>query len=154
MGQYLPVIALVVLAGLFAALSFVASSIFAPKRSTSAKRAPYECGIVPSRDPPDRFPVSFYLVAMLFIMFDIEIIFLYPWAVNHQELGAFGLLAIVVFSAVFFLSFVYEVAKGGLDWGPLHRMRRLTEGVSAERTLATTIRRVGLEGRPDEDEAA
>ena len=154
MGQYLPVIALVVLAGLFAALSFVASSIFAPKRSTSAKRAPYECGIVPSRDPPDRFPVSFYLVAMLFIMFDIEIIFLYPWAVNHQELGAFGLLAIVVFSAVFFLSFVYEVAKGGLDWGPLQRMRRLTEGVSAERTLATTIRRVGLEGRPDEDEAA
>ena len=154
MGQYLPVIALVVLAGLFAALSFVASSIFAPKRSTSAKRAPYECGIVPSRDPPDRFPVSFYLVAMLFIMFDIEIIFLYPWAVNHQELGAFGLLAIVVFSAVFFLSFVYEVAKGGLDWGPLQRMRRLTEGVSAERTLATTIRRVGLEGWPDEDEAA
>ncbi len=154
MGQYLPVIALVVLAGLFAALSFVASSIFAPKRSTSAKRAPYECGIVPSRDPPDRFPVSFYLVAMLFIMFDIEIIFLYPWAVNHQELGGFGLLAIVVFSAVFFLSFVYEVAKGGLDWGPLQRMRRLAEGVSAERTLATTIRRVGLEGRPDEDEAA
>jgi NADH-quinone oxidoreductase subunit A len=153
-GQYLPVIALVVLAGLFAALSFVASSIFAPKRSTSAKRAPYECGIVPSRDPPDRFPVSFYLVAMLFIMFDIEIIFLYPWAVNHQELGGFGLLAIVVFSVVFFLSFVYEVAKGGLDWGPLQRMRRLTEGVSAERTLATTIRRVGLEGRPDEDEAA
>lgn len=154
MGQYLPVIALVVLAGLFAALSFVASSIFAPKRSTSAKRAPYECGIVPSRDPPDRFPVSFYLVAMLFIMFDIEIIFLYPWAVNHQELGGFGLLAIVIFSVVFFLSFVYEVAKGGLDWGPLQRMRRLTEGVSAERTLATTIRRVGLEGRPDEDEAA
>jgi NADH-quinone oxidoreductase subunit A len=153
-GQYLPVIALVVLAGLFAALSFVASSIFAPKRSTSAKRAPYECGIVPSRDPPDRFPVSFYLVAMLFIMFDIEIIFLYPWAVNHQELGGFGLLAIVVFSVVFFLSFVYEVAKGGLDWGPLQRMRRLTESVSAERTLATTIRRVGLEGRPDEDEAA
>jgi NADH-quinone oxidoreductase subunit A len=153
-GQYLPVIALVVLAGLFAALSFVASSIFAPKRPTSAKRAPYECGIVPSRDPPDRFPVSFYLVAMLFIMFDIEIIFLYPWAVNHQELGSFGLLAIAVFSVVFFLSFVYEVAKGGLDWGPLQRMRRLTEGVSAERTLATTIRRVGLEGRPDEDEAA
>ena len=154
MGQYLPVIALVVLAGLFAALSFVASSIFAPKRSTSAKRAPYECGIVPSRDPPDRFPVSFYLVAMLFIMFDIEIIFLYPWAVNHQELGAFGLLAVVGFSVVFFLSFVYEVAKGGLDWGPLQRMRRLTEGVSAERTSATTIRRVGLDGRPDEDEAA
>jgi NADH-quinone oxidoreductase subunit A len=153
-GQYLPIIALVVLAGVFAALSLVASSIFAPRRSTSAKRAPYECGIVPSRDPPDRFPVSFYLVAMLFIMFDIEIIFLYPWAVNHQELGAFGLLAIVVFSVVFFLSFVYEVAKGGLDWGPLQRMRRLTDGVSAERTLSTTIRRVGLEGRPHEDEAA
>ena len=83
---------------------------------------------------------------------DIEITNI-PGAGNHQR-WVFRLLAIVVFSAVFFLSFVYEVAKGGLDWGPLQRMRRLTEGVSAERTLATTIRRVGLDGRPDEDEAA
>ena len=74
---------------------------------------------MPSREPPERFPVSFYLVAMLFIMFDIEIIFLYPYAVSRAELGAFGFWAIVVFSVVFFVSFVYVVAKGGLDWGPV-----------------------------------
>lgn len=153
MSQYLPVLALLVLAVLFAALSFVASSIFAPKRSTIAKRAPYECGIVPSREPPERFPVSFYLVAMLFIMFDIEIIFLYPWAVSYEDLGAYGLLAIVGFSVVFFLSFVYEVGKGGLDWGPVKRVGRLADAISHERTAATTIRRVGLEGREGEEAA-
>ena len=154
MSQYLPVLALFVLAVLFAALSLVASALLAPKRSTVAKRAPYECGIVPSREPPERFPVSFYLVAMLFIMFDIEIIFLYPWAVAHEDLGAYGLLAIVGFSVVFFLSFVYEAGKGGLDWGPVKRMRRLTEAVSDGRTASSTIRRVGLEGRPADEEAA
>ena len=74
---------------------------------------------MPSKEPPQRFPVSFYLVAMLFIMFDIEIVFLYPYAVSHGTLGAYGFWAIMVFSVVFFLSFVYEVAKGGLDWGPV-----------------------------------
>ena len=71
MGQYLPVVALTILAVLFGALSFVASKLLAPRRPSSAKDAPYECGIVPSREPPERFPVSFYIVAMLFIMFDI-----------------------------------------------------------------------------------
>ena len=79
MGQYLPVVALIVLAVLFAALSLIASRLLAPRRSTVAKRAPYECGIVPGRESPERFPVRFYLVAMIFIVFDIEIIFLYPW---------------------------------------------------------------------------
>ena len=80
---------------------------------------------MPSREPPDRFPVSFYVVAMLFVMFDIEIVFLYPYAVERATLGAFGFWAIVVFSVIFFLTFVYEVARGGLDWGPLHEYRRL-----------------------------
>ena len=101
----------------------------------------------------ERFPVSFYLVAMLFIMFDIEIVFLYPYAVSSSDLGAYGFWAIVVFSVVFFLSFLYEVAKGGLDWGPVARPLRLDQQVSAERTTQTTIRRVGLEGR-DEEAAA
>ena len=154
MGQYLPIVVLLVLAALFAALSFVASRYLAPSRPTAAKSAPYECGIVPSREPPERFPVGFYLVAMLFIMFDIEIIFLYPYAVSRATLGFYGFWAMVIFSVVFFLSFVYEVAKGGLDWGPIHRARRLSPAVSAERTASTTIRRVGLEGRPGEEEAA
>jgi NADH-quinone oxidoreductase subunit A len=153
-AQYLPLVVMFVLAAVFAGVSLLMSRLLNPKRPTAAKIAPYECGIVPTRDAPERFPVSFYLVAMLFIMFDIEIIFLYPYAVASGQLGAYGFGAIVLFSAVFFLSFVYEVAKGGLDWGPLQRERRLEAAVSADRTSSTTVRRVGLEGRPDREEAA
>ncbi|NBO05965.1 MAG: NADH-ubiquinone/plastoquinone oxidoreductase chain 3, partial [Actinobacteria bacterium] len=78
MGQYLPIVVLTALAVIFGVLSLVASKLLAPKRPNTAKDAPYECGIVPSRESPERFPVSFYIVAMLFIMFDIEIIFAYP----------------------------------------------------------------------------
>ena len=152
MGQYVPIVLLMALATVFGALSFVASRLLAPRRPSDAKEAPYECGIVPSREPPDRFPVSFYIVAMLFVMFDIEIVFLYPYAVERSTLGAFGFWAIVVFSVIFFLTFVYEVARGGLDWGPRHEYRRLDRDaamISPERDSSSTIRRVGLEGRID-----
>jgi NADH-quinone oxidoreductase subunit A len=150
MSQYLPILVLAILAILFGAISFVASRLLAPRRPSAAKAAPYECGIVPTRDTPQRFPVSFYIVAMLFIMFDIEIIFLYPYAVNSNELGIYGFFAIALFSVVFFLTFVYEVARGGLDWGPVAQSRDMTdlaEMVSAERTATSTVRRVGAEGR-------
>ena len=139
-----------ILAVLFSVLSFVASRLLAPRRPSAAKEAPYECGIVPSREPPERFPVSFYIVAMLFIMFDIEIVFLYPYSVERGTLGVFGFWAIAGFSVIFFLTFVYEVARGGLDWGPLHDYRNLEADaamVTPERTAASTIRRVGTEGR-------
>ena len=85
---------------LFAGLSFLASGMLAPrKRPTAAKVAPYECGIVPDREPPQRFPVRFYLVAMIFIIFDIEIVFLYPWAVVFRQLHTFGLVEVLVFAA-------------------------------------------------------
>ena len=151
MSQYLPVIILLLLAVVFGAISLMMSHLLAPKRPSAAKDAPYECGIVPSREPPERFPVSFYIVAMLFIMFDIEIIFVYPYAVAHADVGAYGFVAILIFSVLFFLTFVYEVARGGLDWGPLQRIRDLVADarqVSPERTLTTTIRKVGTEGRP------
>ena len=153
MGQYLPFVILLILAVVFGAVSFAASRLLAPKRPSAAKEAPYECGIVPSRQPPERFPVSFYIIAMLFIMFDIEIIFLYPYAVSSGSLGAGGFWAVVVFSVVFFLTFVYEVARGGLDWGPLHQYRNLERDaamVSPTRDSSSTIRRVGLEGRLDQ----
>jgi NADH-quinone oxidoreductase subunit A len=156
-GQYLPIVALTVLAVLFAVLSFAASRLLAPRRPSAAKEAPYECGIVPGREPPERFPVSFYVVAMLFIMFDIEIIFIYPFAVNRAELGAFAFWEMLAFSVVFFAAFVYVIARGALDWGPLQRSIRLGDEsgiVSADRTSSSTIRRVGLEGRPDADQAA
>ena len=158
MSQYLPIVVLLILAVLFGVISFAMSRLLAPRRPSAAKEAPYECGIVPSREPPERFPVSFYIVAMLFIMFDIEIVFVYPYAVAHGELGAYGFGAIVIFSVLFFLTFVYEVARGGLDWGPLQRSRNMAADarlVSAERTATTTIRRVGTDGRePRPEEAA
>jgi len=154
MGQYLPVICLMILAILFGALSFVASKLLAPRRPSAAKEAPYECGIVPSREPPERFPVSFYIVAMLFVMFDIEIIFIYPYAVSREFLGSFGFWEMIAFSAVFFAAFVYVVARGALDWGPLQQYRRLSSAVTPERTLTSTIRRVGTEGRLAEPEQA
>ena len=147
MGQYLPVVALIVLAVLFAALSLIASRLLAPRRSTVAKRAPYECGIIPGRETPQRFPVRFYLVAMIFIVFDIEIIFLYPWAVNYRNLGAFGLVEVLVFGAAVVASLLYLISKGGLEWGPVKQTSGQSPMVSAERTAASTVRRVGLEGR-------
>jgi NADH-quinone oxidoreductase subunit A len=160
MTNYLPVVLLAALAVAFGGLSFGASRLLAPRRPSDAKEAPYECGIVPSKEPPARFPVSFYVVAMLFIMFDIEIIFLYPFAVTRAELGLYGFVAIAIFSGLFFLTFVYEIARGGLDWGPLQQsvpiQERVEVGVDAQmtsptRTVASTIRRVGTDGRRDED---
>ena len=150
MAGYLPILFMLVLATLFAALSFVASSLLAPKRPTAAKEAPYESGIVPSREPPERFPVRFYLVAMIFIIFDIEIIFLYPWAVQYRELGAFGLVEMLLFAVAVFVSFVYLISKGALDWGPAKRRRLDEPARSPDRTSESTIRRVGLEGRGTE----
>ncbi|NNE73087.1 MAG: NADH-quinone oxidoreductase subunit A [Acidimicrobiales bacterium] len=149
LGQYLPVFALLVLAALFAAGSFVASKLFAPRRMNDKKAAPYECGIIPGKEKPERFPVRFFLVAMIFIVFDIEIIFFFPWAISHRAIGVFGLVAVLIFSALVFESFVYLISNGALDWGPLKKSRRLSPAVSADRTARTTIRRVGLEGRPE-----
>jgi NADH-quinone oxidoreductase subunit A len=146
MSQYLPIFAMLVLALIFAGVSRFVSQLLAPRRPSVPKAAPYECGIVPSREPPQRFPVKFFLVAMIFIVFDIEIIFLFPYAVVFRQLGGFGIAAIVIFSAAVFESFVYLISKGALDWGPIKRMQR-SDIVSPGRTTATTIRRVGLEGR-------
>ena len=146
MAQYLPILVLLVLAVVFGLLSRVASRLLGPRNPTVAKSAPYECGIIPDREPPQRFPVKFYLVAMIFIVFDIEVIFLFPWAVVFRSLGPFGLFAIAIFAAAVFESFVYLISNGALDWGPIKQLRR-TDVVDPARTMSSTIRRVGLEGR-------
>jgi NADH-quinone oxidoreductase subunit A len=87
-------------------------------------------------------------------MFDIELIFIYPFAVDRKFLGSYAFWEMLTFSVVFFLAFVYVVARGALDWGPAQKQRRLDGAVSADRTLGTTIRRVGTEGRLDETSAA
>jgi len=153
MEQYLPVLVLFVLAFLFAAISFVFSSLLSPKNSSPQKSAPYECGIIPGRETPERFPVKFFLVAMLFVIFDIEIIFLYPWAVDSAALGAGGYIAILIFSALVFESFIYLLSKGALDWGPLQISKRQTGLKSSDRTADSTVVRVGLEGREERAES-
>jgi len=146
MGQYLPIVVLTALAIVFGVLSLVASKLLAPRRPNTAKDAPYECGIVPSRESPERFPVSFYIVAMLFIMFDIEIIFAYPYAIARESLGVFGFGEMVAFSAVFFVAFVYVVARGALEWGPLKNEVPVADVVAAP-VFAAGVKVVGLDGR-------
>ena len=141
MSEYLPIFTLLVLATLFAAGSFLASGLLGPKKANAAKAAPYECGIVPRQEAAERFPVRFYLVAMIFIIFDIEIIFLYPWAVIFRQLGLFGLVEMIVFAIAVFVSFMYLISNGALDWGPVKR--RPAPAEAAGRTSESTVRRIG-----------
>ena len=147
LGQYLPVVALLVLAVLFAALSLGASRLLAPRRPHDRKLAPYECGIIPSQEAPERFPVRFYLVAMIFIVFDIEIIFFYPWAVAHRGIGLFGLVAVLIFSFAVFESFVYLIGNGALEWGPVAEVRQAVSRRFGSDVVRPGVRQVGLEGR-------
>ena len=154
MADYLPIVVLMVIATAFVFGSFVASSKLGPKRrETAAKIGPYECGIVPENEPAERFPVKFYLIAMIFIIFDIEIIFLYPWAVIFNQLGTFGLVEMVLFSLAVVAAFVYLISNGALDWGPAARLTTIAENIDA-RTTASTIRRVARVAGPDAGKAA
>lgn len=156
MGQYLPIVVMLALGLLFAVATLVMSRLVSPKRRSAAKAMPYESGIVPRFDPPERFPVRFYMVAMIFIVFDVEIIFLYPYAVIHRELGGFGLVEMGVFALAVFASFIYLLANGALDWGPVQRLRgRTGPEVDPARTTSSTVRRVGDDARgPRPKEAA
>ena len=109
---------------------------------------------MPTKETPERFPVKFFLVAMIFIVFDIEIIFFYPYALAYGSLGVFGLVMIMVFTFAVFESFVYLISNGALEWGPLKQVARPSGAVSPERTAESTIRRVGLENRPIAEETA
>ena len=148
MEDYLPLVFTFALAVVFVLGSIVTVKFVAPSRPTAAKSAPYESGIVPTREPPSRFPVRFYLVAMIFIIFDIEIIFLFPWAVTYRQFGGYALGIIAEFTIPFLIAFAWLISQGGLDWGPVNRRRKM-EAVDVARTSETTIRRVGLEGREE-----
>jgi NADH-quinone oxidoreductase subunit A len=106
----------------FASLSFVASQLLVKQRPNAAKQAPYESGIVPEEEPAQRFPVKFYLVAMSFIVLDVEIVFLYPFATVFRGLGLYGLIAMGVFVLVLLVPFAYLLSVGALDWGPVQRV--------------------------------
>ena len=117
LSEYLPILVLAGLAFLFAIGSLAASSKLRPNRPNPVKLSAYECGNDPVRLPRgERFSVKFYVVAMLFIIFDIETIFLFPWAVTFRKLGMFGLGEMAVFIGLVFVAYVYVWRKGGLEW--------------------------------------
>ncbi len=118
MDLYIPVVALAAVAFGFAVFSVLMSSIVGPKRYNRAKLDSYECGIEPTPQPigGGRFPVKYYITAMLFIVFDIEIVFLYPWAVSYDQMGVFALVEMVLFIATVFVAYVYVWRRGGLEW--------------------------------------
>ena len=115
---YIPILVLFLLAAGFAVFSVGVSTLTGPRRYNRAKQEAYECGIDPAPRPTGamRFPIKYYLTAMLFIVFDIEIIFLYPWAVSFGKLGAFGLVEMVLFVLTVFVAYAYVWRRGGLEW--------------------------------------
>lgn len=118
MELYTPVLVLAALAALFAVGSIATSVVVGPARYNRARLDSYECGIEPTPQPAGggRFPVKYYITAMLFIVFDIEIIFLYPWAVHFDQMALFGLVEMVLFIATVFVAYAYVWRRGGLDW--------------------------------------
>jgi NADH-quinone oxidoreductase subunit A len=117
-NAYAPIFVLGGLAAGFAIFSVFMASIVGPKRYNRAKLEAYECGIEPTPQPAGggRFPIKYYLTAMLFIVFDIEIVFLYPWAVTFDRLGMFGLVEMLLFVLTVFVAYAYVWRRGGLEW--------------------------------------
>jgi len=115
-ARYLPLLLHIVIVGGIAVAMVVLSQLVGRHRWTRAKMSPYECGIIPTGDARQRFSVKFYLVAMLFILFDVEVVFLYPWAVLLKELKMFGFWEMLVYIGVILAGFFYIWKKGVLDW--------------------------------------
>ncbi len=118
LSAYVPILALLALAAAFALGSVGISAVVGPKRYNRAKLEAYECGIEPSPEPVGggRFPVRFFITAMLFIVFDIEIVLLYPWAVTFNQLGLFGFVEMILFIGTVLIAYAYVWRRGGLDW--------------------------------------
>ncbi len=116
MSEYLFVIIFALVALVVVAALLLLSSLLGPRNPTVEKNLPYECGMLPSEEAKGRFPVRFATLAMLFIIFDIEVVFMYPWAVALDELGLFGLIEMVVFVAVLAIAYIFIWGRGGLEW--------------------------------------
>ena len=114
--NYIPIGIMIVVAVGFGIVMSRLSEWFGPKNPSESKLSTYESGMEPVRSAHERFSVKFYLVAMLFIIFDIEVVFLYPWAVNFRGLGVFGLVEMFVFIAILMLGYLYVWKKGALEW--------------------------------------
>jgi NADH-quinone oxidoreductase subunit A len=126
LADYLPIAVMLVLAAGFVLVSLILSRLASPNNPTPEKLAPYECGILPEVEPMQRFPVKFYLVAMLFVIFDVEIVFLFAWASRFPDLGWFGIGAVAIFTFFVLETLAYVWKRGALEWY-VHRRTRYTE---------------------------
>ncbi|HUG31950.1 MAG TPA: NADH-quinone oxidoreductase subunit A [Acidimicrobiia bacterium] len=127
MADYAPILVMLLLAAGFVAVSLLVSRMFSPNQPTPEKLEPYECGIIPEVEPSQRFPVKFYLVAMLFVIFDVEIIFLFAWASIWDSLGWYGIAVMLIFTFFVFETLIYVWKRGALDWQVHRRSRYLSE---------------------------
>ena len=116
MREYVPVLLFLLVAIAFAGGTIGLSSIIVPRRKNAVKMSAYECGVEPVGDARERFSVKFYLVAALFILFDIEAVFMYPWAVAFRQLGLYGLIEMVLFIAILLVGYLYLLKKRALEW--------------------------------------
>jgi len=123
MQGWLSILIMIALGAGFALTSIVLSGLFGPRKPSPEKSAPYECGMPPVGDARERQSVKFYLVAMIFLLFDIEIAFLYPWAMALRQLGWAGFGQVVLFMVLLFAGYVYVWRKGVLDWGASENSR-------------------------------
>jgi NADH-quinone oxidoreductase subunit A len=115
-NEYLPILILIILATLLAGLVVAIGHLFGPRRPSQRKMQPYESGMIPIGPGTRRIPVRFYLIAVLFILFDIEVIFFFPWAVVFRQLGLFGLVEMFIFIMILLVGYFYAWKKGALEW--------------------------------------
>ena len=116
LNSYIPIFIFLLVAIGFAFLTLIMSQLLSSKKYNKVKLEPYECGIEPQTDARDRYSVRYYLIAMLFVIFDVETVFMFPWAVNVDKLAVFGLVEMIVFLAILVAGYVYAWKKGALDW--------------------------------------
>lgn len=116
MIEYLPVLMALVGAAAFAGGTIALSTFIVPRRTSPQKQAAYECGVDPVGNARSRFTIKFYLVAVLFILFDIEAVFLYPWAVAFRQLGLYGLIEMLLFIGILLVGYLYLLKKRALEW--------------------------------------
>lgn len=113
---YFPIIVLIALVGVTAVAFLLLSVLFGRKTRNSVKQEPYESGVVPVGDTKERFSVKFYMVAILFIIFDLEVVYMYPWAVIYKKLALFGLIEMAIFIAILLVAYFYILRAGALKW--------------------------------------
>jgi NADH-quinone oxidoreductase subunit A len=116
MIEYVAIALMIVVATLVALIAIGLGTLFGPKKNTEAKAMPYESGMNPYGEGTRRMPVRFYLIAVLFILFDIEVVFFLPWAITFRQLGFFGLIEMVIFIVILLVGYVYAWKKGALEW--------------------------------------